>query len=102
MDLKQLEADFAARVREACDQSRALGHPPSRLESMLRTQHAVNLAKKLMLSGDIHSGLKEMVRAGHPELTLEAIMLQPEFAPIFSAAQLQAAAWRLSMAAPAA
>jgi len=100
MDLKQLEAEFADRVQQACDQARELGLAPVRLEQMLRAQHAATLAKKLMLSGDIHSSMKDLVRAGHRELTLEGVMLQPDFAPIFSAAQLQAAAWRLSMAAP--
>jgi len=46
----------------------------------------------------MQTGFKELIARGRPELTMESIMLQPEFASLFKAAELAAARWRLEQA----
>jgi hypothetical protein len=46
----------------------------------------------------MHDGFRELIGRNRAELTMESIMLEPEFASMFSAAQLAAARWRLQQA----
>jgi hypothetical protein len=90
-----LESEFAERLQDSIRQSHELGYHPTRFEQMLSDLGACRLAKKLVISGDLQDGLKEMAKLGHKELTLEAIMLEPRFKSLFTKAELQAADWRL-------
>ncbi|MBI3903817.1 MAG: hypothetical protein HY306_12895 [Nitrosomonadales bacterium] len=96
MNMKQLEAEFSDRLHDSIRQAQGLGYNPSRFEQMLATLGALKLAKKLVLSGDLQYGLKEMIKLDRKDLTLESIMLEPKFKSLFSAGELEAASWRLS------
>ena len=87
---------FAQRLREACEESAKLGHNPTRILGMLTSMDAVSVAKNLIMSGDIQTGLKKMVSIGRQELTIESLMLESKFAPLFTKQELDAAKWRLS------
>lgn len=65
---------------------------------MLESYDAVSLAERLVTSGDIQSGLKRLANLGHTELSIEAIMLEPEFKSLFHHRLLAAAQWRLDQA----
>ncbi|EHR42719.1 hypothetical protein AJE_00095 [Alishewanella jeotgali KCTC 22429] len=58
--------------------------------------HAVDIAKKLVVSGDFQTGFREMIARGRPDLTFESIMLEDEFADLFTRQELEVARWRLS------
>jgi hypothetical protein len=90
---------FAARIQDAIDASIQAGYNPTRMTEMLRTRHAVEVAKRMVISGDIQAGLSHWVQAGQPEMTMEGIMLDPAFAGLFTASELTAARWRLDQAA---
>jgi len=98
MTTNPLESVFSERLRDAIRQSHDLGYHPTRFEQMLDEQGAPGLARKLIKSGELQDGLKAMAKLGRKDLTMESIMLEPMFIPLFSAGELQAATWRLSRA----
>ena len=96
--MSQLSDLFEGRVRSAVQQCRAIGYHPNDFAAMLENSDAVSLAKRLVTSGDIQSGLKRLVSLGHPDLSVESIMLEPDFAALFDSQILAAAKWRLDQA----
>jgi len=79
----------------ACEESARLGYAPTEFEAMIKMNGGVRTAQKLVLSSEIQSGLKKLKKLGRLDLSMEAIMLLPEFAPLFSEGELAAARWRL-------
>ena len=96
MDKIALEQEFAARLQDALRQTHALNYSPTRIESMLEELGAVDLARAFVNSGVLQHGLTTMAKLGRKHLTVEAIMLEPKFASLFSADELQHAAHRLA------
>jgi len=92
------EESFNARLRAAIEMCRELGYHPNRFVQMLDSIGAVATATKLVASGDLHDGFRELVGRSRADLTMESIMLEPEFASLFTRAQLAAARWRLDQA----
>jgi hypothetical protein len=93
-----LEDQFAAKLRASVEVCHELGYHPTRFTQMLDSIGARATAAKLVVNGDMQTGFKELVSRGRPELTMESIMLQPEFTGLFTAAELAAARWRLEQA----
>lgn len=91
-----LRDEFGAAVRSAIGQCYDLGYIPSRFEQMVESAHPVEVAKQLVVSGEFQHGIRELTNLGHQELTIEGIMQQERFSPLFTNAELQAAAWRLA------
>jgi hypothetical protein len=94
--MTKLNEEFSARLQDCIRQSHNLGYPPTRIEEMLTESSAVAVAKRLVVSGDIHKGLKEMAKLGRKDLTIEAIMLEERFQPLFDRSELDAATFRLA------
>lgn len=93
-----LRERFAERIEETNRECRESCYPPTGFEQMLENKHAVELAKELVMSGKFHTGLKRLIREGRPDLTLEHVMLGPEFSQLFSTEELKTAQWRLDNA----
>ena len=93
--LRQL---FQSRIRESMDIAAGLGVIGHRIQGMLQTNHAVTVAKRLVTSGDIQSGLRHLAQENALHLSFEHIMLEPQFAPLFTRKELEAATWRLKHA----
>jgi hypothetical protein len=91
----QLARDFAQRLRDVISESTQLGYTPANFEKMLDEQGAVNLAKKLVKSGEIQTGLKAVANLKRKDLAVESIMIESKFKSLFSDDELKAAAWRL-------
>lgn len=91
-----LESEFAARLQDGIRQAYDLGYPPTRIENMLKESSASTVAKRLVASGDMHTGFKEMAKLGRKDLTVESIMLEEKFQPLFEKRELEAAKFRLS------
>ena len=96
--MSTLEERFAARLWDAVEKTRELGYNPQRFANSLEVTDAMHLARTLVSTGELHDGFQEVVSMGHPELTLESIMLEAEFSPLFSSQHLAAARWRLDQA----
>lgn len=95
---QDLATRFAAELRAAAEESRTLGHNPTRFLQMLDRSGAVALAKRLVLNGELQDGIKNMVKLDRADLAMEAIMLRDEYRQLFTPAELEAADWRLKRA----
>jgi hypothetical protein len=93
-----LEIEFERRLRESIRESIELGYHPTRIAEMIDAHHGKNTAKLLVKSGEIQAGILRIVAMGHPELSVESIMLETQFAPLFSQEEWAAAQWRLDRA----
>jgi len=94
-----LDEEFTARLWMTCRDAGATGYLPIRFEEMLRTLNSgARIAKKLIASGDIQYGLKELIRRNRDDLAMERIMLEPKFATPLSKRELEAAEWRIAEA----
>jgi hypothetical protein len=91
-----LEEIFAARVQAAIVAGDELGYYPSILVGMLKDCSAVSVAVKLVSASEVKYGFLQIVDLGRVDLTLEAIMLEPQFAPLFRASVLEVARFRLN------
>lgn len=72
-----------------------VGYRPSDFIEMLDKTESVTLAKKLVATGEIQSGLKRVKSLGRPDLAMESIMLEDEFSGLFTDDERAAARWRL-------
>jgi hypothetical protein len=90
-----LRDEFDAAVRSATERCLDIGYHPNIFRQMIERQHPVEVGKRLVLSGELQHGIRELAKLNHLELTIESIMLQPEFGELFSSQELDAARWRL-------
>jgi hypothetical protein len=94
--MSDLREAFDRAIREAIRESYSLGYPPTGIEQMIEHAHPVEVAKRLVLSGAFQDGFRTMaVEYCRPDITVEGIMLRPEFNDLFTRSELQAAQWRL-------
>ncbi|MDZ4349580.1 MAG: hypothetical protein U1A22_08595 [Xanthomonadaceae bacterium] len=89
------EDEFNARLRTAIQICHELGYHPTRFTQMLDNIGAQATAARLVVSGEFHDGFRELIGRDRADLTMERIMLEPEFATLFTPEQLAAARWRL-------
>lgn len=82
-------------IKETLRISAEHGYYPTEFISMLNRDNNVRVTiKKLVKSGDIQSGFKRLCELGLKEYTVEAAVLK--FPEGFTAAEIEAASWRLS------
>jgi hypothetical protein len=93
--MEKLREEFAQAVREAIKNCHEFGYHPVRWEKMINEQHPVDVAIYFIVSGEFQDGFKHLVREGKEDLTMESLMLQPRFAPLFTSDVLNVAIWRL-------
>lgn len=93
--MRSPESEFEERLYDSIRASIRLGYNPTRFTEMLSTRGGVATAKRLVASGEIQDGIRRIVELGHPELSMESIMLEPQFSELFTEGELEAARWRL-------
>ena len=94
--VEELRGEFASRLRETIDRCREVGYNPSTLENMLNSgAGAVTLAKKFLLTKDPQYGLRRLAGLGRLELSIESILLEEKFKPLFSDQDREIAKFRL-------
>lgn len=96
--MTELEQSFDTRVRAALVECHRLGYHPHDFKKMLDNSTAVQLAERLVKSSELQTGLKRLARMGHLDLSVEAVMLEPEFEALFNPQVRAAAHWRLNQA----
>jgi hypothetical protein len=90
---KRLLNAFEATLGEAW---RSCRYEPHLFAGMLRDYGAVDTAKRLLRPGeDPQYGLFRLAECGRLDLSVEAIVLKEEFAPLFTSAELTEARRRL-------
>jgi hypothetical protein len=96
--MEQLRAAFSQAIFEAIRECHDFGYHPTKWEAMNRAQHPVEVSIKLVQSPDFQDGFRRLLRENREYLTVESIMLRPEFSRLFPDQVLQAARWRLQTA----
>lgn len=88
-------AALLASYQRAIDET---GYRASRFKQALDRRGGVATAKRMLSprTKNQRAGLDRLLEAGKPELTLEYIALQPQFAELFSTEELEAARQRLA------
>ncbi len=92
---------FEAELHEAVREAKAIGYHPTEFVRMLNDHGGVATAKRLIVSGDVQSGFKRLAKLGRLDISMERKMLMPEYKPLFTDGELEAAEWRLSQVAGA-
>lgn len=96
MSLTELENKFHEALVKTNDISAKIcRHDPKRIKVMMEKIGAVQTAKQLMGSDPSTSGYLKMAECDCLHITVEATMLRPEFAPLFTVAELGEARRRL-------
>ena len=92
-----LEARFHKEMMGLYERFAALGFRPVLLRRFVLLNGGVAAAKELVFNPGT-TGLERLLDAGKPELSMEALMLQPEYQPLFSDLELKEASQRLASA----
>jgi hypothetical protein len=90
-----LEQELEARLRATIPLCRQLGYNPWKFEEILNTCGSRQTARRLVTSGELQYGLRRLSELGRLDLSMEQIMLEPQFAPLFTPQELEAARWHL-------
>jgi hypothetical protein len=98
--LNETDAALIARFDTAMeaiyhDAKREIGYNATRFLVMVRERGGLGAAHHLLAGDRIHDGFAELLLAGRPDLTVEALALRDEFQPLFSENELRIARERL-------
>ncbi len=98
--MTELDAALVARFDAAMeniyhDAKREVGYNATRFLVMVRELGGLQTAHRLLGGDRIHDGFGELLLAGRPDLTVEALVLKPEFQTLFSDEELRVARQRL-------
>lgn len=74
---------------------REIGYNATRFLVMVKELGGVGAAHQLLAGERIHDGFAELLLAGRPDLTVEALVLKPGFQTLFSENERQTARERL-------
>lgn len=91
-------SQFETTMRSYCDEARTLGYFPADFLGMLDRYGGVQLAKRLIASGDLQTGLKKLARMNRLDLSIESLMLEQPYRCLFTPHELASAEWRLQQA----
>jgi hypothetical protein len=92
-----LEAQFDKEMMGLYDRFAALGFRPVLLRRFVLLNGGVAAAKDLVFKPGT-TGLERLLDAGKAELSMEALMLRPQYQPLFSELELKEATQRLANA----
>lgn len=94
MSDRMLETRFNQEMLAIYAKCSEIGYRPTAFLTMVRTLGGVSAAKKLIASPET-SGLAELALRQRLDLSMEKLMTQPEYKPLFTPEELKAAADRL-------
>ena len=90
-----LEKEFTKALEETIVQARKAGYNPHYFDQMLQEHGGVETARRLIAKKEPQTGLFELYHLGLLETSMEAVMLQEKFRPLFSEEELAEAHKRL-------
>ncbi|MDM3902966.1 DUF262 domain-containing protein [Mycobacteroides abscessus] len=95
-EISDVEAEFAQRMKAVYDRGRSEeGYNASYFLSMLSQYGPQETAHKLLASPAISDGFAELWERGRLDLTVEALVVEPQFAELFSEDEIDNARRRL-------
>jgi hypothetical protein len=80
------------------DAAKAAGYNATRFLVMIREHGGLETARRLLASSDVSYGFTELWMLGRQDLTVEALVLKPDYEPLFTAEELRRAGDRLGIA----
>ncbi|MFK5709842.1 EVE domain-containing protein [Lysinibacillus boronitolerans] len=92
---KQLINELHRAMLKIYDESKAIGYTPSKFRQMVANEGGLQTAKKLIGSKQLSDGFAELAQLGRLDLTVEALVLQNKYRPLFSNEELAIARNRL-------
>ena len=91
-----LEAEFHRPMLNIYHAAAELGYRPIRFLQMVHEHGGVVAARRLLSAPEAPSGLTELWKRGRLDISMEALVVQERWQPLFSDAERQAARDRLS------
>ncbi len=96
MDDEERARRFGAALDAAWEAWRSEAHYTwKRYKQMVRTYGAVGTVKRQVVKAGVSPGFRTLHKADRLDLTMEALVLRPDFAPLFSPEEQAAARKRL-------
>ncbi len=97
-DTSELANEFHRRMLAIyADAARLLGYRATRFLQVVSERGGVDAAKHL-IGGEVQDGFVRLTLAGRSDLTMESLMLEERFRPLFSEDELSLARQRLGVA----
>ena len=94
--MSTLEDEFHAAMIGIYDQAaRECGYYATRYLQMVTNRGGLAAAQRLLASGEIPDGFVTLWKLGRLDLTVEALVLQPKYAPLFTEEEKNIARTRL-------
>ena len=90
-----LVRNFDRDMERIYDSAKAIGYNATRLLMMLREHGGLETAHRLMAAEDVSDGFTELWMRSRKDLTVEALLLRPEYEALFSDDERRRAAARL-------
>ncbi len=91
----QLINELHRAMLKIYDESKTIGYTPSKFRQMVANEGGLQTAKKLIGSKQLSDGFAELAQLGRLDLTVEALVLQKKYRPLFNEAELEIARERL-------
>lgn len=91
----RLERRFDAEMEEIYHGAKRIGYNVTRFLAMVREHGGLATAHRLLSTDQVHDGFAELYLLGRKDLTVEWLVLRPEFQPLFNEAELSRARARL-------
>jgi len=88
-------AQFDRDMAGIYDQARAIGYNATRFLAMVHEHGGLETAHRLIASSEISYGFAELWMRGRLDLTVESLVLRPEYQPLFTSIELNIARARL-------
>ena len=96
MTAVRLESEFHRAMLNIYDAAAKLGCRPTRFLQMVHEHGGVTAAKRLLSGPVAQSGLTTLWELGRLDISMEALVVQEQWQPLFNDAERQAARDRLS------
>ncbi|MES3044192.1 hypothetical protein, partial [Sphingomonas faeni] len=86
---------FNQAMRSIYDQATTLGYRPIRFLEMLQKDGGLATARELLRPGPPSKGLTKLFALGRPDLSVEALVLDPQWQPLFTPSEIKEARRKL-------
>jgi hypothetical protein len=86
---------FNADMESIYDRAKAVGYKATDFLRMLHEYRGLETAHRLLASNEVGYGFTQLWLMGRADLTVEALVLRPEYATLFSDDELRTARERL-------
>ena len=96
MTARSLEAEFHRAMLNIYDAAAKLGYRPTRFLQMVHELGGVAAARRLLSTPEAPSGLTELWKRGRLDISMEALVVQERWKPLFTDEKRQAARERLT------